>query len=239
MRVIGLNIEGDRHLQGLLTSLPLLHPDVVLLQELHEKDLSTLAEALGMAGVHYSVMGDLTCAPDEYESYGIAVLTKNQSQERINTVYGVFNADYPEYWDKTSDRPSNCCLLAVSTEVDSAEYVVATTHGAWSPKGEIIPAQQVCMEALLKEVQALPSLILEGDFNTPRGAGLYEELSSRYRDCLPSTVTTSIDPSLHRAGALQLVVDGLFASSEYRLENVEVLEGYSDHKAIVADIFRN
>jgi hypothetical protein len=47
---------------------------------------------------------------------------------------------------------------------------------------------------------------------------------------------TSIDPKLHRAGALQLMVDGLFTTPGYEASDVMLHTGVSDHCAITARI---
>ena len=57
-------------------------------------------------------------------------------------------------------------------------------------------------------------------------------------DHLPATVTTTLDAKFHYAGALELVVDTIFATPEYSVDDVKVLEGISDHKGILATIAR-
>ena len=41
---------------------------------------------------------------------------------------------------------------------------------------------------------------------------------------------------LHRAGPLDLMVDGLFLSPHYRASNVQLAAGVSDHQAVVATL---
>lgn len=57
-------------------------------------------------------------------------------------------------------------------------------------------------------------------------------------DHLPLGITTTIDARFHYAGDLQLVVDTIFATSSYAVQDVQVLEGISDHKGILATIER-
>lgn len=78
--------------------------------------------------------------------------------------------------------------------------------------------------------------VLVGDFNAPRGGPIFDRLAAVYTDWIPHEVRTTIDPVLHRAGDLQIVVDGLFSTSSYRASGVEVLCGVSDHCAISARI---
>lgn len=79
-------------------------------------------------------------------------------------------------------------------------------------------------------------LVLCGDFNAPRGGPIFSQFAERWRDCIPQHIATSIDPDLHRAGALQLMVDGLFTTADFAVSNVRMHCGVSDHKAITADI---
>lgn len=82
----------------------------------------------------------------------------------------------------------------------------------------------------------LTNIIFCGDFNAPRGRQIWSILSSKLKDNVPNEITTTIDGNIHRAGNLQLVVDGLFTSSNYKVCDVQVISGVSDHCAIVAGI---
>ncbi len=57
-----------------------------------------------------------------------------------------------------------------------------------------------------------------------------------YTDNIPSCYTTSIDPHLHRAGALDLLVDVLFTTPKYRASDVRLVSGLSDHMAVAGNI---
>ena len=77
-------------------------------------------------------------------------------------------------------------------------------------------------------------MLLGGDFNAPRGGPIFARLARHWTDCIPADVTTSIDPELHRAGALELMVDGMFASPGVRVDSVRMHTGLSDHQGITA-----
>ena len=47
---------------------------------------------------------------------------------------------------------------------------------------------------------------------------------------------TSLDPVLHRAGPLQLMVDGVFSTDDYSVSEVTLHQGVSDHCAITCTI---
>ncbi len=85
-------------------------------------------------------------------------------------------------------------------------------------------------------LDAEEGFVLCGDFNAPRGGEIFSELAARYRDNIPAQYTTSIDASLHRAGDLQLMVDGIFTTPEYQASSVLLHSGVSDHYAVTADI---
>jgi endonuclease/exonuclease/phosphatase family metal-dependent hydrolase len=78
--------------------------------------------------------------------------------------------------------------------------------------------------------------VLTGDFNAPRGGPIFSELAKVWNDQIPATAKTSIDPQLHRAGSLQLMVDGLFTTSDFHAEDVALHTGLSDHQGITARI---
>ena len=63
-------------------------------------------------------------------------------------------------------------------------------------------------------------------------------MSDRFKDNIPLRYTTSIDPNLHRAGALELMVDGLFSTPGYVVSDVALHSGVSDHCAITCAISR-
>ena len=80
------------------------------------------------------------------------------------------------------------------------------------------------------------SVVLTGDFNAPRGGPIFAAVADVLTDCVPPDIMTSIDPLLHRAGALELMVDGLFSSRDYRVSEVRMHSGLSDHQGLSARI---
>ena len=82
----------------------------------------------------------------------------------------------------------------------------------------------------------LSDVVFCGDFNAPRGRETWLIIASKLKDNIPQDITTTIDGHLHRAGDLQIVVDGLFTSKNYKASDVRVISGISDHCAIVANI---
>ena len=67
---------------------------------------------------------------------------------------------------------------------------------------------------------------------------MFARIAKKYKDNIPPHYVTSLDRKLHRAGHLELMVDGLFSTSEYLLDHVELRSGVSDHCAIIAELSR-
>jgi hypothetical protein len=50
------------------------------------------------------------------------------------------------------------------------------------------------------------------------------------------TLKSSIDPKLHRIKHLNLMVDTIMTTPDVMVEKFAVIEGVSDHKALLADL---
>lgn len=130
-------------------------------------------------------------------------------------------------------------LLVVELQRGGRTYRVLTTHFIWTPDGGVNELQQstfVAFSTVLDRYDDEQGVLLTGDFNAPRGLEIFDALSRRYTDNIPKDVTTTIDQKLHRKNGLMYVVDGLFTTPNYSVSDVEVIDGVSDHKAIVAKI---
>lgn len=145
-------------------------------------------------------------------------------------------------------------LTSLEVDVDGEWYRVATTHFTWSENAQFTPKQAEDFRQLWNRVEDVGEHVLCGDFNSPRGGNLkadkatgtdlsddvvlnvYDMLADRMSDLIPAEITTTLDGSLHRAGQLDFVVDGLFATPTYTAADVRIVDGVSDHKAIVAEI---
>lgn len=127
---------------------------------------------------------------------------------------------------------------------------VATTHFTWSPKGSFTDQQQQAYTAMKSVLAQFQPHVLCGDFNSPRlwieeetekngkdyQKNVFGLLATEYRDTIPEAVLTSIDGQFHKAGDLELMVDGMFVQSQLNQPSkVRVVGGLSDHKAVVAE----
>ncbi|MEA2056933.1 MAG: hypothetical protein U9O78_04515, partial [Patescibacteria group bacterium] len=128
----------------------------------------------------------------------------------------------------------NRCLIHAAFDCQDKRFNVATTHFTWSANGKTSDLQKNDLKKLKQKLDKIDQFILCGDFNNPRGEYIYDSLASWYSDNIPQEVKTTIDPDLHRAGPLQLVVDGLFSTDSYQANSVKIVSGLSDHQAVVA-----
>jgi endonuclease/exonuclease/phosphatase family metal-dependent hydrolase len=239
LKLLTLNIEHDRHLDRVAETIATHLPDIVCLQEVFEKDCARLA-AVGDYQVKYAIS---TLMPEGRKgntsprSWGVAVLTRVPVHRQTLAYY----ADDPRI--RIFKEPNDPRRLVLMTEVEHEGrfYRVGTTHFTWSMEGEATDDQRADFARLKQVLLPYPHYVLCGDFNSPRGREMFAKFTDELGllDHLPADVTTTIDPQLHYAGALELAVDTIFSTPEYRVSEVQVLEGVSDHKGILARIERS
>ncbi len=235
LKLVSLNIEGEKHLDICLPFIVAQQSDVVCLQEVFGVDVEHIAECLGMEyhfvpTMHIASSNKYNIAPRG--DWGAALFTK-LPHEPFGQHYYKGTGTIPEFVEPNSgDR----VLLSVEVTKNEQRYVVATTHFTWSGNGRVHQDQREDFERLQQVVSTLPPHVLCGDFNSPRGGEMYTRFLQLYQDGLPSTVTTTIDGSLHYAGALELVVDTVFFQAPLVATVTTVVEGVSDHKGLVATV---
>jgi hypothetical protein len=142
-------------------------------------------------------------------------------------------------------------LVVVTIDIGNQSYTCATTHFTWGYYGFIDPdskqfvwqsneeslqKQKHDMDSMIAHLQTFPDIIFAGDTNCPRGTEVFSMLSNIYTDHIPKEYMTSIDGNHHRAGALPLMVDGLFSTPHYNVSNVAFASDLSDHYALRAHI---
>lgn len=250
LKLISLNIELDRHLDAVLPFLRSERADIVCLQEVREKNIAALKQGLQME-VLYAPMCilDMKRAPGEDEKgksrlvvnealikegpEGIAILTAlNVRASRTDCYFG-----NPRVIPRWSAGP-NLAFLSATFEKEGVQYTVGTTHFTWTPDGKESPEQRRDMKKLLEILARFPDVVFCGDFNAPRGGVIWAELAKRYKDNIPERYHSSLDPRLHCVGHLQRMVDGLFSTPHYRVFDVRLVEGISDHKAVIGFVKR-
>lgn len=239
LKIVCLNIEFDRHLDRVIPFLEMQKPDVVLLQEVLIKDVPSLEEALKMKSVSTIVnliqWGGITQNSALVTLSALPILKSYSAYYRGDRDH-LLLAHEEEAGEVLAEKTARAILV---TEVikDGQLYRLVNTHFTWTPNGRPNEKQYHDLEVLFQLLSSLPDFILCGDFNAPRGTAIFDAIASRYKDNIPSKVTTTIDKNLHKAGDLQLVVDGLFTTPKYHVESVKLFDNLSDHLAITAKIY--
>lgn len=236
LNIVSLNIEGRRNLELVTPFLIGSQADAVLLQEVYETDLNSLTRLLKMS-FNFSPMSRRQL---EYHSegpaynWGVAILAS-----KILVAEGIYYhgepIQLPEFGQGLTGSIEPVVAFSV-VEKGGKRFSLATTHFPWAPNGQVSGEQRaelINLEAILRDIG---DVVLTGDFNTPRGGKIFDRLSVLYQDQIPPEVKTTIDGSRHKAGYLQLVVDGLFTSPKYEARNVQLVDGVSDHWAVTAQI---
>lgn len=242
MKIITVNIEGHRHFEErLLPFLQKEQADFISLQEVFEVDMPILAEKLGMTG-HFYPLADITETSIHQRHalgrWGIAQLSKVPIISGGFEYYQGSEAVVPAFTGASDPNSINRALMWTSVGSPDELFTFATTHFIWTPDGNPTPLQAENLAKLWKILDKLPPYIVMGDFNAPRGRSTFDELASRLKDNVPPEIETSIDGSLHKAGKIMQMVDGMFSTPAYQVEQVRVVDGVSDHKAIVAEVKR-
>lgn len=248
LKLVSINIEGHRHLDRVLQFCQTEQPEIINLQEVYESDLPGLANALGME-YYFGPMALVRRPPrDEASAYypwGVAQLYQpkrlGRVQNRLETYVTIQTGGLPNFkpdFNNLMDR----VVSWLEFEFEGQPWRVATTHFTWTPRGNYTAEQAASFESLKRILDQYPDFVLTGDFNSPRNqmpdenTNVFKELAAMYRDHIPSHYQTSVDPELHKAGPLQLLVDGLFSTSQYQSQNVRLVPGVSDHQAIVGEL---
>jgi endonuclease/exonuclease/phosphatase family metal-dependent hydrolase len=169
-------------------------------------------------------------------SWGIAVLSKLPVKQQFVTSY----ADDPTL--RVFRQPNDPRRVVIVTELEHRHqaYRIATTHFTWSPDGHITDEKREDFARLKQVMSRYPDYVLCGDFNAPRGREMFAKFTNELSliDHLPATIKTTLDNRYHYAGHLELVVDTIFSTPEYKATEIKVLDGLSDHKGILANIER-
>lgn len=241
MKLLSCNIEGNRHLEARI--LPLLRrerAEVVCLQEVFAADLPLLEVAAGLPSI-FVPQAQVTKAnphlPPRGE-WGLAILAADVSEWQADFYTGEA-ASVPEFFANDDPNSMNRALLSARVRVAGEVFQVATTHFTWSSEGIVNAEQRRAYARLLPLLEGYEELLFCGDLNTPRGYELWSDLAARYQDNIPAAIDTTVDKNLHKSGLdIRLVIDALFSSPHYQVEQVRILPDTSDHMAVVAEVKR-
>ncbi len=228
--LLTLNIEGRKHLDLVKPFLRQLQAEIICFQEIYEDSFVEIKTELRMEGHWVGSAQELSQTTPK----GAAILCRYPIKSFEKTEFDNFHNLLPQQVGKHAYRPQ-LWLLTAKVEKEGQVYRVATTHFTWTPNGESNEEQRVNLQTLLQLTEGFSELVVVGDFNTPRGGEIFDTLAAHFQDNIPASVETTIDGARHRAGDLQLVVDGVF-SRGYTVTDVQVHSGVSDHCGVSAVI---
>jgi endonuclease/exonuclease/phosphatase family metal-dependent hydrolase len=238
LSLITVNIEAHKHLDLVIPFLQKENPDVICLQEVFKEDIPAFEHSLQRPAFFVPMSRILKTnryglAP--MGEWGVAILTALPIVEKNTLKYFQYkeNELTPEFLDGTPNSQDRICLV-VKVNKNGEEFTVITTHFTWTGDGHANDEQRRDLKEMLSQLSAYDEFVLCGDFNAPRGRETFDALAHKYIDHIPTDVTTTIDGSLHYAGNLQIVVDGMFSTPHYEFDSVEVLSGVSDHRPVKA-----
>lgn len=232
-----INIERSKHLSRVLPFLAGLAPDVICLQELIADDVPLFRERLGYP---HHVHAPICRYPAEglVRSYGVGIYSRHPFAhiEVIPYAGGGSGSDVLDLTSMRTEFQTSRYILVIATiAVGGRSFCIATTHFPWTPDGTASDDQHRACDRLLDIVRGR-ELVLCGDFNAPRGGAIFSRFASAFKDNIPATYTGSLDPKLHPAGHLELMVDGVFSTPSYHVGNVVLRQGISDHCAVSAEV---
>ncbi len=235
---VQLNIETDKHLEKIRPLLASRRPDVVCLQELFEDDIPFFEELLG-ATCFFVRMKHYTRESRGLGVEGLGIFSRYPMLSTASYQFGGIVGEAPEYDNSSPEakHETERFMLAVAEiEKDGEAFRIGTTHFPVTRHGEADDLQRAALARFLAITENLGEFVVTGDFNAPRGREVFTALAERFRDNVPAIYATSIDGSIHRAGALPYMVDGVFSTEGYDVSAVEMICGVSDHCALAGTI---
>lgn len=243
MKLISLNIELNKHYDTVLNFLKKENSDVICLQELLEEDFDRFKKELNMKGV-FKVFNYLFAEPPLYEDIrgkkqGVAIFAKNIFDSGSIFYEGKeenLSKPFEEYISDKKIYKNRVLLWADVKDENGIMFKYIVTQMPVTKEGESSPYQLEVVDSLLKKLDSFEEFVLCGDMNAPRGNETFARLEKKYKDNIPLEYKTSIDQNLHRVKGIQFMVDCLFTTPTYKASNVRLIDGVSDHMAVVADI---
>ena len=238
LKLVDLNIQRDKNFERVRSFLGHSGAGVVCLQEVFEEHLQQLAGSIGAKEYRFAPMTRYHGSDEVPHTLGVAIFSRHSVIDS-QTIYYTGDASHlPELHqaDDATWNNKNFPLLCADITVDGVSYRIMTAHHTWTPDGKPTDMQRMHTTLMLHELSGLGEFILTGDFNAPRGGEIFDRIASLYKDNVPEHYASSLDEKLHRVPGLRLMVDGLFSTPAYTVEDTHMLCGISDHCALVATV---
>ena len=245
LKIISLNVERSKHLDRVFPFIQKEAPDVLLLQEVLERDLSEFQKQSGLPNVVWlrdTFIDDPTNTSGQPDYSGIAILSRHpftsQGSEYYYMPVSGIALEAKQMVDARVTNAQGVVWAAINH--NGTSFTFATTHFTWTPDGYPNEDQEIDFLAAKEVLSKIGPHILTGDLNAPRGLGVWERFTALYdQDNIPADIVTTIDPDLHRFGKrIAWTVDALFTAKEYQTNDVRIVSGLSDHMAVMAQVSR-
>lgn len=241
VRLVSLNIERDKHFETFLPFLIEQAADYVCLQEVLERDLPRLELSL-KATAYFAPITRYVMPDNQLATVGIAILATAPIAD-IRREYYSTNGRPPgslmPYRSRGDRSHLQHMVISGVVDLDGHKLRLATTHFPVSDNGTADERQRRVAPELVKVLDKYPELIFCGDLNAPRGREIFDVLSANLRDNIPTDVQTTLDQNLHRVKGLIYVVDALLSRGSVQIDDVQVVDGVSDHCAVVCNVSRS
>jgi endonuclease/exonuclease/phosphatase family metal-dependent hydrolase len=236
MKLVTLNIYAGIYLDKSISHLEKIAPDVLCLQELHEDDIGQISDRLAMP--HHLFVPSVRVVGENRFGFregqiGIGIMSKTPLTHEQVDYYHKVGDDLPVF-DPNHGNHCNRALLSAEVATPEGKVRVSTTHFTWTHDGNPTSQQREHVAELTEMIQRQNVDILCGDFNAPHGSEIMAHISNLMDDHMPTGVDTTIDENLHRAKGLKLVVDNVFTRRGLAQVDLQIQDGMSDHKALIA-----
>ncbi len=244
MKLLSVNIEGQKHLEKIKALIITEKPDVVCMAECFPDTILFLAGD----GYPYRLYAP-TYMVDQDDEFTLIPSKTRRWGEVIISKYPIFDTQitylsmdtYSETNLPTHGTDNHIpALITANIEIGGEQYRIGTIHLTWTPKARMTKRQKKNVQELLDLVDQ-EEIVLCGDFNIPMGNKVYVQMKKRFKDNIPPKIETTLDPKLHYRntkvpGTLKLVVDYVWSSPKYLVNSVRVISGVSDHCAIACEV---
>lgn len=238
IKILTLNIEGEKHLKAVQALVKKEKPDVICFQEIFEKDFHQFRDNLKISGLFQPTIDVNASGRPGYHERGLMGVAM------LGSLNGEFQGSY--YFKRRSKsvplysglpNAGHRVLVWQTIKTPKGNLTVATTHFTWSKEGKTTEKQRKELRSLFKLLDKGKPDILCGDFNAPRGGAIFDALSKRLTDNIPQDITSTIDPLLHYSHKkIDFVVDGFFTTPKCKVTRIQLIDGVSDHKAIIVTV---
>lgn len=243
MKLVSLNIEYNKHYERVFPFMFEQEPDVICFQEVLEEDFLYLKESLGLEGVfkaHAYALSELDHYTNVYSRRsGVAIFSKKIVKTGYSFYWGKEEYSFLPFNEYKQNRKENRSYVLLWADIEDCNgeiYRCATTHFPVTENGESTPHQLEILPQFFECLSGLGDCSVSGDFNAPRGNETFRRIATLHKDNIPEKYLTSIDQNLHRTKGIMHMVDCLFTTPNYIASDVSLVDGVSDHMAIIATI---